>query len=1541
MSSSGNEKINNFIQERQLKANSYNNVVFEWIPYNQFNEIKETGKNGSMTVYSAIWKNGPLYYSWYAIRDSNKEVALKCLHDLQNPVDYLINEVKKYSIKNNEFLVLYGISQNPDTSDYILVQNYLILSGNENIDDFVQKRQLKINSNDDVKFEWIPYNQFNEIKETGRSGAITVYSAIWNNGPLHKEDRGSNNYTRDSNKEVALKYLHNLQNPVDSLINEVKKYSTKNNDFLVLYGISQNPVTSDYILVQNYLILSGNENIDDFIQERQLNIYYYYSNCVVFEWIPYNQFNEIKETGKNGSITVYSAIWKNGPLHKENRRSNYYTRDSNKEVALKYLHNLQNPVDSLINEVKKYSIKNNEFLVLYGISQNPVTSDYILVQNYLILSGNEKIDDFIQERQLKINDYDDDDINNIVFEWIPYNQFNEIKETDKNGSITVYSAIWKNGPLQYNENEYIRVSNKEVALKCLHNLQYPVDSLINEVKKYSTKNNDFLVLYGISQNPVTSDYILVVTWTSGNEKIDDFIQEKQLEVKYSFDVVFEWIPYNQFNEIEETGKNGSITVYSAIWKNGPLHKKHWKDENYTRDSNKEVALKCLHNLQNPIDSLINEVKKYSTKNNDFLVLYGISQNPVTSDYILVQNYLILSGNENIDDFIQERQLNIYYYYSNCVVFEWIPYNQFNEIKETGKNGSITVYSAIWKNGPLHKKHWKDKNYTRDSNKEVALKYLHNLQNPVDSLINEVKKYSTKNNEFLVLYGISQNPVTSDYILVQNYLILSGNEKIDDFIQERQLKINDYDDDDINNIVFEWIPYNQFNEIKETDKNGSITVYSAIWKNGPLQYNENEYIRVSNKEVALKCLHNLQYPVDSLINEVKKYSTKNNDFLVLYGISQNPVTSDYILVQNYLILSGNEKIDDFIQERQLKINDYDDDDINNIVFEWIPYNQFNEIKETDKNGSITVYSAIWKNGPLQYNENEYIRVSNKEVALKCLHNLQYPVDSLINEAKKYSTKFDMFLVLYGISQNPVTSDYILVQNYLILSGNEKIDDFIQERQLNINSYNNVVFEWIPYNQFNEIKETGKNNSITVYSAIWKNGPLHYNYHNKYYTRDSNKEVALKFLHNSQNSIESVINKAKKYDEFLILYGISQNPNTNDYILALFSEEYCVICDEICTDIQYKWCKPCKFMGWKSGNDKIDNLLIQLKINEPSDLRFEWIPYNQFNKIRNTGKGHFVTVCSAIWEYEVTLLCYNDSQKLLVKVKEFDSSFKIYGLSQNSDKKDYILVLQKEYCLEYGKGGFAVVYSAIWKDGPLKYDIDKKTYTRVSNKKIALKCLNNSSNLIDKFLNEVKEYSINKKSDILNVYGISQNPDTNNFIIVLEYAEGGSFNNWINNNYKYFDWKNKIQTLLYIIEGLNGIHQNKKVHHDLHPGNILFLTKSLNTFNRKSLFISDMGLCEDVNNTSEVQSYGVISYMAPEVLRNEAYTQAADVYSFGDSNAIEIRKQFIEAEIYRKSHLSDSFKKIKHPQAIYTSQLVPNFFTEDFLKSEYLSCAILDK
>ena len=134
-----------------------------------------------------------------------------------------------------------------------------------------------------------------------------------------------------------------------------------------------------------------------------------------------------------------------------------------------------------------------------------------------------------------------------------------------------------------------------------------------------------------------------------------------------------------------------------------------------------------------------------------------------------------------------------------------------------------------------------------------------------------------------------------------------------------------------------------------------------------------------------------------------------------------------------------------------------------------------------------------------------------------------------QAKRYSTDKDAFQVLYGISQNPDTGDFIFVQSYTInltnwISGNEKIDDFIQEMQLKFNDQDDmIVFEWIPYNQFNEIKETGKNDIITVYSAIWNVGPLCcINYFSKH-IRQPNKRVALKCIHNSQNITNEFLNE----------------------------------------------------------------------------------------------------------------------------------------------------------------------------------------------------------------------------------------------------------------------------------------------------------------------------------------------------------------------------------------------------------------------------------
>ena len=95
-------------------------------------------------------------------------------------------------------------------------------------------------------------------------------------------------------------------------------------------------------------------------------------------------------------------------------------------------------------------------------------------------SGNEVVDNYIQEKQQKEGFYDIDNPNSIILEWIPYNQLNDIKEINSD----LYSAIWKDGPLYFcfHKREYLRKSgNQKVILETLYNSQNITNETLNEV----------------------------------------------------------------------------------------------------------------------------------------------------------------------------------------------------------------------------------------------------------------------------------------------------------------------------------------------------------------------------------------------------------------------------------------------------------------------------------------------------------------------------------------------------------------------------------------------------------------------------------------------------------------------------------------------------------------------------------------------------------------------------------------------------------------------------------------------------------------------------------------------------------------------------------------------------------------------------------------------------------------------------------------------------------------------------------------------------
>src|ERR1044072_9633171 len=65
-------------------------------------------------------------------------------------------------------------------------------------------------------------------------------------------------------------------------------------------------------------------------------------------------------------------------------------------------------------------------------------------------------------------------------------------------------------------------------------------------------------------------------WTSGNNDIDEFIQNAQI-VAESNEEVFEWIEYDRFENIEHLGKGEFGPIYKANWKDGCI--RSWDSHN--------------------------------------------------------------------------------------------------------------------------------------------------------------------------------------------------------------------------------------------------------------------------------------------------------------------------------------------------------------------------------------------------------------------------------------------------------------------------------------------------------------------------------------------------------------------------------------------------------------------------------------------------------------------------------------------------------------------------------------------------------------------------------------------------------------------------------------------------------------------------------------------------------------------------------------------------------------------------------------------------
>ncbi|RHZ84535.1 hypothetical protein Glove_79g93 [Diversispora epigaea] len=194
------------------------------------------------------------------------------------------------------------------------------------------------------------------------------------------------------------------------------------------------------------------------------------------------------------------------------------------------------------------------------------------------------------------------------------------------------------------------------------------------------------------------------------------------------------------------------------------------------------------------------------------------------------------------------------------------------------------------------------------------------------------------------------------------------------------------------------------------------------------------------------------------------------------------------------------------------------------------------------------------------------------------------------------------------------------------------------------------------------------------------------------------------------------------------------------------------------------------------------------------------------------------------------------------------------------------------IEYlAEGGFGSIWKAEWEDMP------EESFEFYKSNLVAFKKLKGSQEISSEFLKELKANFQCRDRYVLPILGITQDPKTKEYAIVLRYMKNGNLRDFLKQN-KLLPWIERLWLMNSFIRGLKVIHSKGLIHRDLHPGNLM-ITEAFNNSKYKFIRLGDLGLCRFANEITSSGAYGILPYIAPEVLHKYQYTQASDIYSVG--------------------------------------------------------------
>jgi len=178
---------------------------------------------------------------------------------------------------------------------------------------------------------------------------------------------------------------------------------------------------------------------------------------------------------------------------------------------------------------------------------------------------------------------------------------------------------------------------------------------------------------------------------------------------------------------------------------------------------------------------------------------------------------------------------------------------------------------------------------------------------------------------------------------------------------------------------------------------------------------------------------------------------------------------------------------------------------------------------------------------------------------------------------------------------------------------------------------------------------------------------------------------------------------------------------------------------------------------------------------------------------------------------------------------------------------------------GEGGFSVVYRAKRKKDGAVYAVKKITKKEED---------------VDVDLLKREIYIMKKLNhpNVLKLYEVFE--DEEYFWLVLELVDGSELFDKIVDRGNYSE-KDAANIVKQIVKAVKYLHQNTIVHRDLKPENLL----SQGEGDDEIVKVADFGFAKNFSEEELGTSCGSPGYVAPEVLTEDTYTNAVDMWSVG--------------------------------------------------------------